>query len=71
MALPRSVPVCLLFVFASKIAFASSGGKSTGFTCNQVRELFEGNFGSPEALHFHPQPGKSESFCTVTEWIES
>ena len=62
MALSRSVPVrtslCLLLVFASNIAFASSDGRGAAFACNQVRELFEGNFGSPEPLHSHPQLGK-------------
>ncbi|XP_076453815.1 glypican-5-like [Babylonia areolata] len=68
------VPVCsavCLLVFASSIVQASSkSGSSDGaasstnsFTCNQVRELFEGRIGSPTALLSQPEHETESSVC--------
>ncbi|XP_076435287.1 glypican-6-like [Babylonia areolata] len=58
----------VLCVFASKYivcATSASNGKeqAPSFTCDQVRELFEGDFGAPAALHLQPQHESEQSMC--------
>lgn len=65
------IALCLL-VFTPNIAQASSNSGSSGdtrassfssFTCDQVRELFEGGVGYPTALHSEPAPESESSLC--------